>query len=74
MYMHNCKHIANAPRANATTKALSKSLQASPREEFQYLSPTLKKKIKQANTQATETVKKMKPMTSLIWKCNLTQT
>jgi hypothetical protein len=27
MYILNCKHIAKTPRANATTKALSKSLQ-----------------------------------------------
>ena len=44
--MLNCKHIAKAPRANATTKALSKSLQASPSEEFQYFSSTLKKEKK----------------------------
>ena len=54
-----CKHIAKASQAIATPKALSKSLQSHPREEFQNFSPTLKrKKLKHANTLATQTEKK----------------
>jgi len=50
-------HYQAAP-ANAPTKALSKSLQTSPREKFQNFSPTLKrKKLNHANTQATQTEK-----------------
>ncbi len=41
------KHIAKAAQANATTKALSKSLLfATPKKNFKIFSPTLQKKLK----------------------------
>ncbi len=48
-----CKHIAKAPQANASTKALSKSLQYQRTERncFKKFADTLKK-IKNADTQA----------------------
>jgi len=46
-----CKHIAKAPRANAQTKALSKSLQAKKKKKLFKKNLPLKK-IKNANTQA----------------------
>jgi len=41
----NCKHIAKAPQANATTKALPKSLQSqrTNRDCFKKFADTLKK-------------------------------
>jgi len=42
-----CKHIAKAPRANAATKALSKSLQSQPKRRIlKFFSHAKKKKIK----------------------------
>jgi hypothetical protein len=38
-----CKHIAKAPRANTTAKALSKSLQSQRTERNCFKMPTLKK-------------------------------
>ena len=47
-----CKHIAKAPRGNAETKALSKSLQSQPTERncFKKFADTLKNK--KADTRA----------------------
>lgn len=48
-------------------KFCQRACKANPREEFQNFSPSLKgKKLKHANTRATQTEKKMKRMTSLI--------
>jgi len=56
-------HLKTAS-AHATTKVFNSACKANPREEFQNFSPTLKKKkLKNANTQATKTAMKM---TSLI--------
>ena len=42
-----CKHIAKAPRASASTKALSKSLQSQPKRRIsKFFSHAKKKKIK----------------------------
>ena len=53
MLLHICKHIAKAPRANATTKALPKSLQSQRKRKivFKKFSDPLRK-IKNADTQA----------------------
>ena len=53
-----CKHIAKAPRANALTKALSKSLQSQRTERncFKIFADT--KKIKNADTRADRKDKK----------------
>lgn len=48
-------------------KVFKRACKASLREEFQNFSPSLKrKKLKHANTQAKQTEKKIKRMTSLI--------
>ena len=47
-----CKHIAKAPRANATTKALSKSLQSQRTEKDCFKKFADTKKIKNADTRA----------------------
>jgi hypothetical protein len=45
---------------------LAKECVCPTQREFQNFSPPLKKKLKHANTRATQTEKKMKRMTSLI--------
>ena len=47
-----CKHIAKAPRANAATKALSKSLKSQRIERNCFKKFADTKKIKNADTQA----------------------
>jgi len=60
MPTHLQAHLKTAP-ANAKSKVFKRACKASPREEFQNFSPTLKrKKLKHANTRATQTEKKIK--------------
>gem|GEM_PF-5467787 len=47
-----CKHIAKAPRTNAATKALSKSLQSQSTERNCFKNFPTFKKIKNADTRA----------------------
>jgi len=60
MPTHLQAHLKTAP-ANAATKVFKRACKASPREGFQNFSPMLKrKKLKHANTMATQTEKEMK--------------
>jgi hypothetical protein len=56
-----------AASSQRTYQCLQKSVSAPTRKEFQNFSPTLKrKKLKHANTQATQTEARMERMTILI--------
>lgn len=55
----NCKHIAKATRANASTKALSKSLQSQPKKRIlKFFSHAKKKKNITSQHTGTQTKKK----------------
>jgi hypothetical protein len=68
MYSHRSSHThCQAPQAQAQTKACQRVCLSQPNENFKIFLPLYKeKKLKHANTQATQTEKKMKLMTSLI--------
>jgi len=67
MNSHRSSHThCQAAQVQAQTKACQRVCLPQPRENFKIFLPSLKKKLKLPNTQATQTEKKMKRMTSLI--------
>jgi hypothetical protein len=67
MNSHRSSHThCQAPQAQAQTKACQRVCLPQPDKNFKIFLPLFKEKLKHANTQATQTEKKMKRMTSLI--------